>query len=266
MPELPEVEIITNELREQLTGDKIINYDVRWYKTLKIETALPLIGREINRFSRQGKYIIFHLDKGLLIAHLRMTGKFVITGENKYSQDHLRVLFQLASNRCLLFYDIRKFARIYFTDNVQTVIKNIGIDLLSNNFTKVKFEKVLRKSRVKIKSFLMNQKYFAGLGNIYTDESLFAAGLHPETYQYNLSSEEITVLYKAIRKTIKKSIRNMGTSISDYRNTNNFVGNNQYYLQVYGRENKPCFICGQIIKRIRINNRSTYFCPNCQRI
>jgi formamidopyrimidine-DNA glycosylase len=266
MPELPEVEIITKELQDTLVGDKIMGYDVRWHKTLKIDADISLTGREIRKFTRKGKYIIVQLDKGLLIIHLRMTGKFLIAAENAYSRDHLRVLFQLASNRFLLFYDIRKFGRIYFTDNMKDVLKNVGIDLLSREFTKDKLEFYIRRSRVKLKSFLMDQKYFAGLGNIYTDESLFTAGLHPEVYQNNLSADDINNLYNAIRKTLRKSIANMGTSISDYRNTNNFVGSNQHYLQVYGREHKPCFICECMIKRIKINNRSTFFCPNCQKI
>ena len=108
MPELPEVEIITREIENRLVGDKIINYDVKWYKTLEIKTDHSLVGRVIKSLDRKGKYIIFTLDKGFLITHLRMTGNLIIKDENDFPQDHLRIIFHLASNRYLLFYDIRK--------------------------------------------------------------------------------------------------------------------------------------------------------------
>jgi formamidopyrimidine-DNA glycosylase len=265
MPELPEVEIITRELRSSLIGEKIIAFEVEWYKTLQMDDTISLAGREIKNLDRKGKYIIFNLDKGFLVAHLRMTGKFLINKDNNYSTDHLRVVFHLASKRKLLFYDIRKFGRIFFTCNIDEVLKNVGIDFLSSEFTIERFSYYFKKGRKKLKSFLMDQKYFAGLGNIYTDESLFKARLHPESTMDTILSSDIVRLYNSIIETLVKSVQNMGTTISDYKTTRNMTGQNQDYLFVYDRENKPCFICGCLIKRIKVNNRSTYFCPCCQK-
>jgi formamidopyrimidine-DNA glycosylase len=266
MPELPEVEIITRELRAGLIGEKIIGYEVKWYKTLQVHDHFPLISREIKGLDRKGKYIIFILDMGFLVAHLRMTGKFIINNSDKYSQDHLQVVFHLTSNKNLLYYDIRKFGRIFVTCNTDKILKNVGLDFLNSALTVNIFSSYFQTGEKKIKSFLMNQKYFAGLGNIYTDESLFKAKLHPAITMNRLSAINIKHLYHAIKETLLKAIDNKGTTIANYKTTENNSGRNQNHLYVYQREHKPCFHCGGIIKRIKVNNRSTYFCPDCQKI
>ena len=266
MPELPEVEIITRELKVSLPGEKIIDYEVKWYKTLEIKDEFPLIGRKIKGLYRKGKYIIFILDQGFLVAHLRMTGKFIINNSNRYLPDHLQVIFHLSSKKNLLYYDIRKFGRILVTNNVDSILKNVGPDFLSPEFTIDIFSTYLRSGKKKLKSFLLNQKYFSGLGNIYTDESLFEAKLHPATITDNLSVEDIRRLYNAILETLWKAIDHKGTTIANYKTTENHNGENQNYLSVYQREHKPCFQCGDIIQRIKINNRSSYFCPGCQKM
>lgn len=265
MPELPEVEVIVRELKECLPGEELSNIRIEWHKTFVNDVNEPPIGRKIIDIDRKGKYIIFCLDQYYLITHLRMTGQFIVNTTNSFEQKHLRVKFNFKSGLNLLYYDARKFGRIYFTQDLNKIFKNIGIDALDPELTKEKFFRLISNRNSIIKSYLLNQKFIAGIGNIYCDESLFKAGIHPGRKINKISKENIFKLNDSIHDTLISSMKNMGTTISDYKTTGGGFGNNQNYLHVYNREGEPCFICNSIINKIRLAGRGTYFCPNCQK-
>jgi formamidopyrimidine-DNA glycosylase len=267
MPELPEVEVIVRELNARLVGEVIKRVHVNWQKSLVLNgNRLPL-GDKIESVDRYGKFIIISLDKEFILIHLRMTGQIIINkADYIFSTNHLQVRFDLHSGKRILYYDARKFGRIYLTSNPDKYFKNLGLDALSPDFTKKKMIEVLSRKKSRIKTFLLDQKNIAGLGNIYCDESLFEAGIHPETQANQISSISVSKLYSAIKAILLSAIDHMGTTISDYKTTGGGFGTNQFHLKVYGRENESCYKCHESIKKIRINNRGTHFCPNCQPI
>jgi len=265
MPELPEVETIAKELREKIVNEVFSNVESIWVRSFTQEKGLTLTNRRIIAIDRRGKYLIFNLDKYYLVIHLRMTGQLIV-GASKPSRDrYLRLVFKFKSGKYLLFYDLRKFGRIYLTQNPENVLKNVGVDAISEVFTADKFSEMLNGKKSKIKSFLLDQKNIAGLGNIYIDESLFEARIHPETVINSLDDGQKNKLFTAIRKILFDAIDNMGTTISDYKTTGGGFGDHQEYLKVYQRQNQPCIICDSIIEKIKLNGRGTHFCPQCQK-
>lgn len=265
MPELPEVETIARELREKIINEVFSNVERIWSRSLVAEDGLSLTNCKIQAIDRKGKYLIFLLDKHFLITHLRMTGQLIVSDSKPDNDQHLRVIFRFKSGKYLLFYDLRKFGRIFLTNDPQKVLKNIGVDAISEEFTPDKFLEILNEKKTKVKSFLLDQRNIAGLGNIYIDESLFESQIHPETIINNLDSDRREKLYNVIRKTLYRSIEKMGTTISDYKTTGGGFGENQDYLKVYQRQNQPCLVCKATIEKTRVNGRGTHFCPQCQK-
>ncbi len=264
MPELPEVETIVRELRQKLRGDTFTGLKVYWTRTFVKEKKLEVSGQKIKAVERKGKYIIFRLSAGWMITHLRMTGQLIVDDRPADNRKHLRLSFSLASGRYLQFYDMRKFGRIYLTADEKTILVNTGLDALDARFTENYLKELLKNRSTRIKSFLLDQKYIAGLGNIYIDESLFLAGIHPEMPAGKLGKNRVKKLYEAIQLILAGAIENMGTTLSDYRTTGGGFGSNQYYLKVYGREEQSCLVCKTVIKKIRHAGRGTHFCPTCQ--
>jgi formamidopyrimidine-DNA glycosylase len=265
MPELPEVEVIRRELQPQLVGQIFESVEIFWPKSFEDRADQQIVGRSIVDIDRRGKYLIFVLDQGYLVVHLRMTGQLMFLPAIPPVHKHLQVLMQMRSGRYLAFFDSRKFGRVIHADHLNGVLKNTGIDALSPDLTLKKFSGMLKKQNRMIKSFLMDQRRIAGLGNIYVDESLFKAGIHPQAGTRNISGIKISRLFEAIRETLTQSIGNMGTTISDYKTVGGGFGGHQNYLQVYGREGESCMRCGKPIEKIRMNNRGTHFCPRCQK-
>ena len=263
MPELPEVEVITRELRPHLVGEKIRDLKKIWHKTI-VESEYSPLNKRIQTVTRHGKYIIFHLPDGAIIIHLRMTGQIIVKDQSDLDAKHLRAYIEFESGKILQFFDSRKFGRIYVTSNPQDVLKNTGIDALDANFVPKVFSNILTNKKRQIKSVLLDQKNIAGLGNIYIDECLFASHIHPLTPANRLSDDQINILFKEINKILVNAIDRMGTTISDYKTVGGGFGSFQNYLQVYGRTDQPCFVCNSPISKIRINNRGTHFCTNCQ--
>ncbi len=264
MPELPEVETIVRELREKICGETVSDLKKKWSGAYVNASKLKIKQRRIEKISRKGKYILFELDSGYLITHLRMTGQLIVRSSAPKDLKHLRLIFLLSSGKYLLFYDLRKFGRIWLTMDPQTVLKNTGIDALDSKFSSEYLYKLIEKRKVRIKSFLLDQKFVAGLGNIYIDETLFRSGIHPEARTGDLSEEQSQTLYNAIQYILSQAIRRMGTTISDYKTSGGGFGENQNYLQVYGREGKPCFNCDSPIVKIKHAGRGTHYCPICQ--
>jgi formamidopyrimidine-DNA glycosylase len=264
MPELPEVEVIRTELDSKIVNQKIKNITSYWHKTfVNLCPELPNNYKIVDT-NRVGKYIILELERNYLVIHLRMTGQLIYNEKDDFSEKHLRTSIQMHSGNYLNFYDARKFGRIHHVADLKSFFTNVGIDALSLDFTSKSFKEMLGNKKRGIKSFLLDQKNIAGLGNIYIDESLFLSGIHPLKLTNEIDNKSSEKLYKNIKKILNLAIENMGTTISDYRTTGGGFGTNQNFLKVYSREDETCFQCNTIINKIRINSRGTHFCPVCQ--
>jgi formamidopyrimidine-DNA glycosylase len=194
-----------------------------------------------------------------------MTGQLIVRDSSPVDRNHLRLIFKFKTGKYLLFYDLRKFGRVYHLTHSENVLKNTGIDALSEEFDLDYFRKLVKGKTTSVKSFLLNQKYIAGFGNIYVDESLFMAKIHPETKLSNLSSKKIEKLYSESRKVLRNAIERMGSTISDYKTTGGGFGSNQNYLKVYQRQGLACIECQAIIAKIKVSGRGTHYCPHCQK-
>lgn len=266
MPELPEVEVIRKELIPLLTGQILGTPRIFWPKSFINDATESISGKSVSDIGRQGKYLVIILSSGYLVVHLRMTGQLMVVNEKPSEKKHLQVVIPMKSGKYLVYFDSRKFGRIIHVDDLKTVLKNTGVDALSPEFTPELFRMMLKKKNRMIKSFLMDQSQIAGLGNIYVDESLFRSGIHPKMISSRISAKKVDKLFNAIRDTLRNSIGKMGTTISDYKTTGGGFGGYQNYLQVYGKAGKPCPVCGTVIRKIRMNNRGTHFCPACQKL
>ncbi len=263
MPELPEVETVARELRAVLPGKKIRSLELYWEKTFEHQDAPPLPGQRFGTIGRQGKYLLLNLDKSVLVIHLRMTGQLLVRRSGQQARhSHDRVRFLLNDGLELIFRDSRKFGRIRHVLSAEPLLRKLGTDAMDQKLTAALFGSMLQKSAMNIKAFLLSQKYIAGLGNIYVDEALFLSALHPLTPAREVSGAE--PLFNNIRLVLQRSIDNMGSTISDYRNTKGNEGLNQRYFNVYGRQGLPCKKCGGPIEKIRVAGRGTHICPRCQ--
>lgn len=272
MPELPEIETFVRGLRPALKGRVILSAAVDWPRTVvtfSIKNFQHRIAdQRIEALSRRGKYIIFQLSGGdWLLIHPKMTGHLQVMPEDAPPGKHIRAVFYLDDGRQLWFRDPRKFGRLHLTSDPNTVVGDLGPEPLAEDFTIEAFATRLHRRRGRLKPLLLNQRFIAGLGNIYADEALFAAGLHPQRTADTLSDDEIAALYHAIQRILRQGIENRGTTLSDgsYRDTTGEAGNNQVHLCVYGRTEQPCVACGTPVRRIVLNGRSAHFCPRCQK-
>ncbi|MGE5603539.1 MAG: bifunctional DNA-formamidopyrimidine glycosylase/DNA-(apurinic or apyrimidinic site) lyase [Nitrososphaerales archaeon] len=275
MPELPEVETVASDLREQIRGRNFREAHILWSRTLAApdEQSLEdrLAGRCVVDVGRRGKYILIHLNDGQsLIVHLRMTGRLaVVTGDSPLLEDkHVRAWFRLAGGDAdgdaLVFTDSRKFGRIWLVNDIEEVTGKLGPEPLAWDLAPETFAARIRKRKVAIKALLLDQTAVAGVGNIYADESLFRAGIHPLRKSSTLTDDELERLYVSLREVLHEAINERGTLLRDYRTPYGEDGYFQNHLRVYGRYGKPCPACGEPIERIRVTQRSTHFCPQCQ--
>ena len=271
MPELPEVETIAAELRPVLVGQRFAAVHVPWPKTIATpspaELAARLPGQEVIDVGRRGKYLLAPLASGAaLIVHLRMTGRLTIeTPDSPLISDvHVRTWFELASGACLVFHDERRFGRIWLVNDIVEVVGALGPEPLDPFFTAERFAQILAPRRTAIKALLLDQTALAGVGNIYADESLFAAGIHPLRPATSLRTDEIGRLHAAIRRVLSAAIDQRGTLLRDYAPPFGASGNYQRSLRVYRHDGDPCPTCGTTLERITITQRGTHFCPRCQ--
>jgi len=273
MPELPEVETIVREMHEsQLRGLKIQKVIIFWNRTLANQSpeafAKQIKNQTIEDIKRRGKFIVFTLTQSTLIVHLRMTGKFFIDSKETPPHPHERVRLYLNDGRFLRYEDQRKFGKWYLLES-EALLEKIGIEPLSPEFTLDAFKDLLKGQKRRIKPFLLDQHYVAGVGNIYADEALWAAKIHPARTVDGLKENEIKALYKAIISVLQAGVENTGTSLgaarANYYSVSGRRGNNQDKLKVFRRDGLPCPRCHTAIQKITLAQRGTHFCPNCQK-
>lgn len=274
MPELPEVETIARELREtQLIGKTIDRAVVFWERS--IANLIPkqfskeIKNKTIQNITRRGKYLVFTLSDGwTLLVHLRMTGKFMIDVKEGDPHSHERVRLYLNDGRILRYEDQRKFGKWTLTQHPESILDVIGLEPLDTEFTLKAFKHLIKDKKRQIKPLLLDQHMIAGIGNIYADEALWEARIHPACSAASLSDVEVKALYQAIIMVLKAGVENIGTSLgaarANYFSVSGRRGNNQYKLKVFRRESLPCFRCGTIIEKIVLAQRGTHFCPVCQ--
>ena len=266
MPELPEVETIARTLRPALVGQTILAADLRWARTVAVPSPRKfqeqIRGQEILNVGRRAKFLTFQLSTFHLLVHLRMSGDLFIKGENDPPEKHDRLRLFLANKTLLVFNDTRKFGRVWLTDDSASVLGRLGPEPLSNELTSQWLYDSLRKRRRQLKPLLLDQTFLAGLGNIYTDEALHRARLHPLAMSDSIKRKQAERLWEAIRATLAEGIRRNGASIDwVYRG-----GEFQNYFRVYDRVGKPCPVCGTKIRRLVVGQRGTHICPKCQRM
>ncbi|NLN06409.1 MAG: DNA-formamidopyrimidine glycosylase [Firmicutes bacterium] len=274
MPELPEVEIICSGLECILPGKKVAAVEVHYPRAVKIPTAAELQeklpGRTVVAVKRRGKYLQIFFDCGtVLVVHLRMTGRLLFFPAPQKWDKHTHVLFHFCDGSVLAFHDVRKFGTIYWVtpDRFSEIhgLHTLGPEPLSPDFTADYLQKQAKRRKTSIKALLLNQRVVAGLGNIYTDEALYRAGIRPDRPAASLSAGEIAALHRSIRAVLREAIYYRGTTMSDYRDATGREGSFQEHLRVYRRGGRPCPCCGHTIVRIVVGGRGTYFCPRCQR-
>ncbi len=267
MPELPEVETIVRSLAPRLKGRLILNAEFRCARVLRgdAETASArLAGARIGAVRRHGKFIVFELDRGAnLIVHLGMTGKLLLDAAAEPGR-HTHAIFTLDQGS-LLYDDIRQFGRLEVKEGrgLPERAAALGPDPLEIGADE--FLERLRGRATKIKPLLLNQAFLRGLGNIYCDEALFRARIHPRAVASRLSRERARRLLGAIVETLEESIAGRGSSISDYVDADGERGSFQLRHRVYQKDGEPCVVCGTPIRRILLAQRGTHFCPRCQR-
>ena len=267
MPELPEVETVARELRSTILNKRIADIEVLWPKSFIRQSSMDCRGQSILAVRRRGKYLLLDLDNGSLIVHLRMTGQLLLNyNAADATNGYVRVILHFSDGSRLLFRDVRKFGRIWHTDRADDVLKNVGPDALSGEVDYNYFYEQLQARKTKIKAFLLSQRFIAGLGNIYTDESLFRAGIHPASVTRALDKKAARLLLDEIRVVLREALENMGSTISDYRDAEGNKGSFQNYFAVYSRQNLPCKKCAATIVKQKIAGRGTHFCPRCQKI
>ncbi len=274
MPELPEVETIVRSLRAQLVGRRLGKSVVRWKRTLGGLTtaafARGVEGARVRTVGRRAKWIVIELerggrDAGAVCVHLRMTGRLQIDAVGEPVGAWERVRIALDDGRVLRFVDARKFGRVRLTRELATVLGDLGPEPLGGEFTLHWLAGALHARRRLLKPLLLDQTFVAGLGNIYVDESLHRAGLHPLARSERIRELQVAALWRAIRGVLATAIEREGSSFDGfYRTPEGRPGRYQHLFQVYGREGKPCYRCGTPIRRLVIGQRGTYLCPKCQ--
>ena len=274
MPELPEVETVVKGLRSAgFVGSTIASASVRWPRTIAAPSprafARKIRETRVLSVTRRGKFIVVGLNTGLtLLIHLRMTGRLLFSTSDEPADAHDHVVLRLRDGRELRYRDTRKFGRWRLTRNPHSILGDLGPEPLSPAFTARRFAARLGRHPGMLKPLLLNQRFLAGLGNIYVDEALWEARLHPTRSCATLSEPEMQRLYLAIRRVLRRGIRSQGTSLgnasTNFRGVDGSIGRNRDNLRVFRRVGKPCPRCGSVIRRLTIAQRSTHICPECQ--
>ncbi len=276
MPELPEVETIVRQLKEQIVGQivkrvKILRPD-QWKKNHSEEVEKSLPNERIIQVNRRAKFILIDLQSGCrLIIHLRMTGKLIWSPDEPEIDKFTRTIFYFTDGSSLQFNDTRALGSLVFLscNQGESSLQKLGVEPFGEEWHLDNLKSIFNRSKLTMKDLLLDQTKIAGIGNIYANEILFHSGIHPERRANTLSNTEIESLYSIIPEVLHLAIEKMGTSlgdkVSDYRSVYRIQGEFQNILMVYGREGEPCLQCGSAIIRIKQKNRSSYLCEKCQK-
>jgi formamidopyrimidine-DNA glycosylase len=275
MPELPEVQTIVDDLKASLlVGKRVKRVSVFWPRT--IHDMAPgafcrkIEGKCIVSVGRRGKFIVIGLETGLfLLIHLRMSGRLLLTAENHIRDKHEHVWLTFTDGHRLRFHDTRKFGRMYLVEDANAILQKLGPEPLSRRFTARKLAERLGRHRRMLKPLLLDQSFVAGLGNIYVDEALWAARLHPCRISQSLDANEVKQLHRSIRLALRRGLKNLGTSLgtgeANFYSVARRRGRNKDELKVFRRSGCPCPRCRAKIERIVVGQRSTHICPECQK-
>ncbi len=279
MPELPEVETIRRDLDKEVVGKRVKTVEVTGMRSIrrhpnKKHFVGKLEGRKLLGVERKGKYLLFRLEGGdVLVAHLGMSGQFLRARNETRDplSKHTHVVITFTQGGQLRFVDPRTFGELFVTTPEELAeqvpeLAHLGFDPVEDMMSWTKFGELLASRKTKLKALLMDQKFVAGLGNIYSDEILFTAGLRYDRSSETLSSQEVRRLYRAMVETLQDAIKHRGSSLSDeqYRDLFGAVGGYQSMLKVYDREGQTCRRCRSTIVRVKFNGRSSFLCPQCQ--
>lgn len=276
MPELPEVETYVRELEPALNGATVTGGTVNWARTIAApsvdEFLMQIKGQRFTSFNRRGKYMLLGMERDgnasdTLIIHLRMTGEVHIYSPEESAEKkdkHTHVILTLDDGRHLHYRDQRKFGRLWLVDDPAQVLFKLGPEPLSDDFTIAGFEASLVRRGAAIKGLLLDQSIVAGVGNIYADEALFLAQIHPLQGGNSLTIDDLERLREAVRVVLKRGIELKGSTLQNYLRLNGTKGNFQEEHKVFRRTGLPCPTCGTPIERIVVTQRSTHFCPTCQ--
>ena len=288
MPELPEVETTMRGLKKEVLSKTFIGVWTDFPKIIKKPKNFEkfkkeIKGKKIQKIWRRGKNILFELsNKKTLLVHQKLTGHLLVGKWQKAGNiwqapsgplsekinSFLHLIFTLDNGQMLALSDVRKFAKVELLDNqeLKKEINSLGPEPLEKSFTFEKFKKALQKKKGRIKPVLMDQTIIAGIGNIYSDEILFASQVHPQKSTLDLKENEVKRIYQNIKKILKKAIWLKGESISDYRIPSGKKGGFDKERKVYRREGKKCSRCKTIIERVKIGGRNAHYCPRCQKL
>lgn len=275
MPELPEVQTVVDDLiAAGVAGRTLGSVSVHWPKSIatpslrRFQNSLP--GDRIASLTRRGKFIVLALaSKSWLLIHLRMSGHLHLVPRHQPRAKHEHVVLRLENAPDLRFHDPRKFGRLYWVADPADVLGHLGPEPLAKTFTGKRLAKMLAGRRRQLKPLLLDQRFIAGLGNIYVDEALWASGLHPETLSSRVGEERAQRLHRAIRRVLRRGLGNGGTTLSrgaaTFTSVNGHAGRNRDALAVFRRTGQPCLRCRKPIVRIIVGQRSSHICPRCQK-
>ncbi|MCI4128937.1 DNA-formamidopyrimidine glycosylase [Bacillus haynesii] len=274
MPELPEVETVRRTLTGLVRGKTIDAVEVRWTNIIKRpaepeEFARLLAGQTIQSIGRRGKFLLFHLDDCVMVSHLRMEGKYGLHQNDEPLDKHVHVIFRFTDGSELRYRDVRKFGTMHLfkpgEELTELPLRQLGPEPFNNEFTAGYLRERLKKTNRSVKTALLDQRTVVGLGNIYVDEALFRAGIHPETTANKLTKKQTVLLHEEIVQTLKEAVEAGGSTVRSYINSQGEIGMFQLKLFVYGRKDEPCKKCGSPIEKTVVGGRGTHFCIKCQK-
>ena len=271
MPELPEVETIKRDIEKSLIGHKIEDVWWDWAKSLKPDPETfkkAVLGRKFTAIGRRAKLLIFKLNGVPFITHLKLSGRLLYRNQTDKADQFTHVILKLDKGKELRFADLRKFGWVRVLKDegeLDEVLAEFGIEPFTPDFTLESFKKILNSKKTSVKPLLMDQAMIAGVGNIYADESLWCAKIHPEMSANKLSNDQVSKLFDCVQKVLKEGIKDRGTSVDMYLDLFGEKGKHAQNLQVFRKNGQACPRCGIIIKKTRVGGRGTHFCPNCQK-